>query len=381
MRQIKAIHFAVIPNSNNNAGDNFLYTLIRKIIEYFLQKKGFIVSWEIKSQWEISSAESIRKSKADFILFGGGGLFLPDQNGACKSNNTGWQINIPAQDYYNFNIPYYGAAIGFNWFRFSKVDKNVIKNSAKSFIDNSSAMGIRNKGSIKELESITGIRNKISWLPCPTTLLKELLNSNIETDLNKELHNKVSLERPLKDKTKKLNIGINLSCDRLDQRGINNQTFISLRKSLLELIKKGHSLTYLAHKDLDLFAYEKIGKEDIFKSKINISTFDPNQIVSTYLDFDVFFGGRGHSLMIPFGIGIPIISLTTHNKQKYFMDDCDLLNFSLEITELSSEKITNQLFKSIENINMQKENNLKYQKKGLDAWKNFAEAISNKIRT
>lgn len=380
MRQIKAIHFAVIPNSNNNAGDNFLYSLIRKIIEYFFRKKGFLVSWEIKSQWEISSVESIRKTNADFVLFGGGGLFLPDQKGAQNSNKTGWQINLPAEDYLGFNVPYFGAAIGFNWFRYSKVKKNIIKNSAQSFIQNSAAMGIRNKGSIKELESITGIKNKMSWLPCPTTLLKELIKSNIETCLKKELHSKVSLERPLLNKSKKLNIGINLSCDRLEQRGIQNKTFISLRESLFELKNQGHSLIYLAHKDLDLYAYEKLGKENLFKSKINISTFDPNNIVSTYLDFDILLGGRGHSLMIPFGIGIPIISLTTHNKQKYFMSDCNLLNFSLEITELSTEQLTNQLFHSIQNINMQNVNNHTYQKNGLNAWKNFANDIAYKIR-
>ena len=44
---------------------------------------------------------------SDFALFGGGGLFLPDQKGAQTSNKTGWQINIPKSEYPCFSIPYF----------------------------------------------------------------------------------------------------------------------------------------------------------------------------------------------------------------------------------------------------------------------------------
>ena len=39
----------------------------------------------------------INKLNINLALFGGGGLFLPDQKGANKSNNTGWQINIASE--------------------------------------------------------------------------------------------------------------------------------------------------------------------------------------------------------------------------------------------------------------------------------------------
>ena len=121
MKKIKAVHFSVIPKSNNNAGDNLLYILMRRIINGLI--KNYEIEWIIKSQWEVSSANDINSLHSDFVLFGGGGLFLPDQKEALSSNNSGWQINLSSKDYEFINTKFYGAAIGFNWFRKSKFHK------------------------------------------------------------------------------------------------------------------------------------------------------------------------------------------------------------------------------------------------------------------
>ena len=76
MKKIKAIHYCVIPKSNNNAGDNLLYILVRNIINGFIN--NYEIQWILKSQWKVSSALEINSLDSDFVLFGGGGLFLPD---------------------------------------------------------------------------------------------------------------------------------------------------------------------------------------------------------------------------------------------------------------------------------------------------------------
>ena len=43
--------------------------------------------------------------------------------------------------------------------------------------------------------------------------------------------------------------------------------------------------------------------------------------------------------MIPVGLSIPVISLTSHDKQKFFMQDLKLNKFSIEISDLSGEEI------------------------------------------
>ena len=101
MKEIKAVHYCVIPKSNNNAGDNLLYELVRLLIDNYLTDVK--IDWLIRSQWEVSCALDINKLGVDLALFGGGGLFLPDQTGANKSNNTGWQINIASDEYEKIN--------------------------------------------------------------------------------------------------------------------------------------------------------------------------------------------------------------------------------------------------------------------------------------
>ena len=373
MITIKAVHFCVIPKSNNNAGDNLLYELIRYIINQNVKK--FKIKWELRSQWEVSNAEEINRLGADFVLFGGGGLFLPDQKGACQSNNTGWQINIPPNEYPKIMPNIYGAAIGFNWFRKCKISKSIIKNSAKSFIKNSEIVGIRNYGSIQELNKILGNDIKMYWLPCATTLISKLCENNIEIEIKKDLKNLILAKD--NSESPHLNIGINLSCDRLEQRGINETDFKKLIKTIKSLREKGHKITYVAHKDLDLKACEIIGN-DLFDAVINISNLNSNDLYKSYLDFNMFFGGRGHSLMIPFGLQIPIISLTTHEKQVFFLKDANLDKFSIELSSLDSEKILNKVNWCLKNIDLQKLIN-NYQEKGLLAWMNFVKIIEKDI--
>ena len=371
MKRIKALHYCIIPKSNNNAGDNLLYTLVRKLINHYLH--DYEIEWELRSQWDVSSAGEINNSNIDFILFGGGGLFLPDQAGAKDNNNTGWQINIPAKEYKEINPNIYLAAIGFNWFRKSKVSKFLIKETAKCLFETCKFAGIRNYGSIKELNSITKIKGKLKWLPCPTTIINTMLENNIDLGF-KEKTNKLILKKNYISDKKNKTLAINLSCDRLEQRNIMTSDFIKLRLLLRNLNRKGFEIVYLAHKDLDLLAYEKIGSQ-FFSKVVNISSSSIDKIIENYLDFDCVMGGRGHSLMIPFGLGIPIISITSHDKQKYFMQDAKLDFFDIELADLSEVEIDKMGKDQIKELSRQNKYNNSYQSKGINAWSDFVNVI------
>ena len=127
----------------------------------------------------------------------------------------------------------------------------------------------------------------------------------------------------------------------------------------------------MAHKDVDLNAYNIIGNQS-FDEIVNISHLAIEDVFKKYLNFDIVFGGRGHSLMIPFGLGIPIVSLTSHDKQKYFMEDACLSQFSIEIND---SKITEKILWCLKNINKQIKLIDNYQKDGLKAWEFFAKKV------
>jgi polysaccharide pyruvyl transferase WcaK-like protein len=60
---------------------------------------------------------------------------------------------------------------------------------------------------------------------------------------------------------------------------------------------------------------------------------------------DLVFGMRGHAQMIPFGVNTRIISLGTHKKLKYFLQDIGALDWYIDINQEKTflkEKILSQ---------------------------------------
>ena len=120
--------------------------------------------------------------------------------------------------------------------------------------------------------------SNVGILPCPTTLL-----------------NKFYFKKNTKNvQTKISNVAINIGCDRLEQRNFKLEDLLKLNKSLDWMSKNGYNLTYLAHKDVDLKAVDYLS----IKSVKNISRLTNRELLKTYTEFDLVFGGRGHSLMI-----------------------------------------------------------------------------------
>ena len=357
---IKGTHFSVIPRSNDNAGDNLLYSAMRFLFSKYC---SFSIQWDIDSQWSPSSAEYINKKHSDFALFGGGGLFLPDQKGANYSNKTGWQINLSKNDYHNINMPYFFASVGYNWFRASLDDPNIIIPSANACINNSSVFGMRNYGSINKIKEIVAPKKEIEWTPCPTTLLSSI-------GYGESKSKKIHYRRCDSFDLAKSKIGVNLSCDRLAQRRIGEKDFTKLRLVFSYLRDLGANICFIAHKRDDLFAYETIGRS-YFDGYVLFSQLDITSLISEYQSYDVVLGGRGHSLMIPVGLNIPIISITTHDKQRFFIQDFLPLKYNIELGELSDVEILDRIVNCIKSIEEQFNLIDSYQAKALSAWLSY----------
>ena len=353
MKKIKAVHYSILSNSNNNAGDNLLFESVRKIIEHFFDGK---IEWDIQSMWNINNSSQINSNDCDFVLFGGGGIILPDQLGVSNLNNTGWMLDIRDDDYKNIKIPYFAAAIGYNWFRSSNINPSKASKNLNFFIENANFVGFRNKGSLNKVQKLTGNNySNVGILPFTTTL------------------NKFYFKKIKNIKTKISDVAINIGCDRLEQRNFKLEDLLKLNKSLDWMSKNGYNLTYLAHKDVDLKAVDYLS----IKSVKNISRLTNRELLKTYTEFDLVFGGRGHSLMIPYGLDIPIVSITTHDKQKFFMNDIKYNNCNLEMDQISSESFLNFVKDLDKKIAAQPNSNVEYKKNGYKLWKNFVRNLEN----
>lgn len=363
---INLLHCCVDHNSNNNTGDNLLYGIARNLISHFIPED---VHWETISQWSISSADSLNRFGVDGILFGGGGLILPDQTGASCSNSTYWQIDIPTHDYPKIIPPYFAAAVGYNWFRYSKIPPNAPAENLESFVRNSSFFGARNHGTIDSINRICDSQSLgLSWLPCPTTLMARIPRYSSCIDKRDTLN-----ESPHKI------CGVNLPADRLNQRMSKFRDFSNLYPTFEFLKRSNYKLVYLAHKDSDLLHLQTF-PEGTFDEILNISSLVEDKLLQAYCQFDLILGGRGHSLMIPFGLHIPIISITTHDKQKFFMSDANLLEYSIEYENETDITILQQVQRILPKIKLQSRESLHYQEKGMNSWRSFTNHVFNAVR-
>ena len=138
----------------------------------------------------------------------------------------------------------------------------------------------------------------------------------------------------------------------------------------------GSELIYVAHKQDDLLAYENIGSS-YFDGCIVFSELDVKTLIEMYMSLDAVIGGRGHSLMIPVGLNIPIVSITSHDKQKFFMQDCLPNKYDIELSSLSEDQILFRIKDCFSSINEQYSFIRKYHDKGLEAWSSFVEVFDS----
>lgn len=75
---------------------------------------------------------------------------------------------------------------------------------------------------------------------------------------------------------------------------------------------------------------------------LSISGQTYEKIFEFYMTKTLIVGMRGHSLMIPWGLGTPVISLTTQNKQKWFIEIMGHNERSIEVEQEDILKPLNQ---------------------------------------
>ncbi|MBN1364460.1 MAG: polysaccharide pyruvyl transferase family protein [Syntrophaceae bacterium] len=307
-------HFGVF-GRYANVGDNILYSKMEQITNLIVGKNlkwyhRHIHNGEI-SKWEVFLINRIAKS----IVIGGHGLLMIDTN---ANENSGWQFNISIENLKKIKIPIIIAAIGYNTFRNQNDFIPIFKDHISCMVEKSVFFGLRNYGSIEALKKYIPekLHSKLRFQPCPTTMANQFFP--------------LTRSQPHKNNKR---IGICVAFDRLENRfgQQHNVIFSQLIKYANLLMDTGYSVQFFAHNQYDIFSnYSNIFEEKGFNI-IPLYKLNENEVYQFYNDFTLILGMRGHSLMIPFGAGIPIISLTTQNKQKWFIETLNHSEWSIEV--------------------------------------------------
>jgi len=312
---VKLVHFGYhIPR---NAGDTLLFYEVREVLGKLESKIGW---WKIPLDRNVDSG-MVQKfnSSVDGVVIGGGGLFLKDTN---SNANSGWQWDIPLEDLRNVKVPLILFAVGYNRFRNQDDFSEGFTEHLKETVSKSIFFGLRNRGSIREIIKYlpAELRDKAVYQPCPTTILKfthpQYYRGGISLKEDKRLALNVAYDRS------EMRFG-----DRLDK--VNSQI-----AAAMELLRnKGWNIDLVVHcpKDAEILPY--LRSQGLKPRVINLHRASVEKILGYYSAIPLTVGMRGHAQMIPFGFGNAIVSLVSHEKLKWFLEDVDMTDYYVELDE------------------------------------------------
>lgn len=290
-----------------NAGDVMLSACVRKFLQF--------PRWSIIDVGAKVENRTIQKINATNILvIGGGGLFLPDSNPNVIS---GWQWAIRKEQIDEIKVPIIIFSVGFNYFKEQTVSDLFVE-SINYLVAQSTFVGLRNMGSIHAVRNILHdekLKEKVVYQPCTTTLIRKLYSLEKRNDGNR--------------------VGINIAFDRRERRYGKNEVVIltQVAKAVCAIEKQGYQITYIAHSDEDLNFLEYLDMEHVSYRVKNLTNQLPGSVIRCYQKMDLVIGMRGHAQMIPFGVGCRIISLGTHDKMRWFLEDINALDWYVDLNE------------------------------------------------
>ena len=255
----------------------------------------------------------------DLIVIGGGGLLLPD---SAPNKNSYWQWNIKTEEMKKITKPIYVISIGYNTFngqtmlmpdiKTNKEDLSILpklQESLTTLIEKSTHFSMRHNKDIENLNNLLGkTYDNIKFEPCPTIwYATEYMKKQVSNPTEKY-------------------IAIEIKDDREWRRYYK----ITKEKFYVQLL---NFVLYCKEKKLPVAVLSHDGSSNFFTflkgKKIQIPLLDNSvanekKIIENYSKISLLLCTAGHSQMIAYGLGIPIISLITHPKLQNFCDDFKL---------------------------------------------------------
>ena len=317
-------------NPYGNAGDNILVTSLRDEIDKFSNKSYVYVHRNVRDK--ISDEVISIANQTKCIIIGGGGLFLKDTN---ANEISGWQFPISINSIDKIKVPLFLVAVGYNRFRNQDDFEPYFKDNINKIAEKSIFIGLRNNGSIKALKNYVDPKyhNKLIYYPCATTLLSKIYTIP-------------------KFNYKEKFIAVNCAFDRETMRFGNKKDYIlNSIANVLKKFSKDYKIKFYRHmytdeKILPYFDNAKIEYEivDLFQ---NIGT---EKFLEYYSSPELVLAFRGHAQLIPFGCNTPTLSIISHDKLQWFLEDINHLEYGIDVNEnYFEEKLLDKVNYMLEN--------------------------------
>lgn len=288
-----------------NIGDKILCDMVKKAINYGYERA---IEWSdvsISMPFRITESRYANNGKA--IIVGGGGLFFRRLEGQSES----WSWNISDEAIDKLDVPLFIFAVGYNQFRGQGDLSEAFRRNINRLASHCGFIGLRNHGSIEAIRRylLSEYHDKLIWQPCPTTIISRLcpgyINNRSEEDF----------------------IAVNLAFDKSEFRFSRNGTNIYKERILdilkvLNVLQNRIKIKYYSHFGADNEIIKYLDEAGIHYEFVDLfAEEDLNKVYQAYASPKLVIGMRGHAQMIPFGLNVPILSIISHDKLQWFLDD------------------------------------------------------------
>jgi len=320
------VHFGL--HQATNAGDTMLFESVRRSFD--ILEGPF--QYELRPLREQVSATEIDQAweRQQGLLIGGGGLIIPDSN---PNKNSGWQLNCTRELINNVKCPLILFAIGYNTFRGQDMFPDSFEKHIRDTVRKSLFFGMRNSGSIQKLKKHLPeeLWDQLTFQPCTTTVLQKLLKNTI------------------KQRSFSGRVYINMAFDRESMRNNSDPhtPCIKIARFAKVAASKGWQIILVTHLPNDKLVIPYLHAQQIEFELIDLSHAKPLDVLQAYSAADLVIGMRGHAQMIPFGLGVPIFSIISHDKMQFFLDDIGKPDWGVEIDD---QKLDDRLVELLEHV-------------------------------
>lgn len=283
-----------------NAGDVLLPLTLKDVIHTDCGE----LNWNnLHVHNEVSDRAVRRINQSAGLIIGGGGLFLRDTN---PNQLSGWQWSCSLEHLQQIEVPIATFAVGYNRFRGQPDFEPIFTEHVNELAKRSVYLGLRNQGSIDAVKGYLTEANqaKLRFQPCMTTVISRIYPNLCDYSAKQDF------------------IALNAAFDRPKLR-FGEDPPAKLRELAVAIrqLSERAPIKYYAHMQKDEQMCPYLDDAGVPYELVRLDHLSPREIIQEYARPALVIGMRGHAQMIPYGTETPIVSLVTHNKLQFFIDD------------------------------------------------------------
>lgn len=308
----------VAADTTGNAGDYILVRSLKKLVESGTPAELHWSDVNVRAAVTDDFIEACNKSSG--VIMGGGGFFLKDTN---SNEISGWQWPCSVEDMKRIHTPIYVLGVGYNRFRGQEEFEPYFTESVNALVEQSAFFGLRNYGSIRAIQQYLreDLRDKVKYHPCATTVLAKLYTLPER-----------KLDKPF--------IALNCAFDRAGMRYGDRQD--EIMQSIARVCKK-LSADYTIRCYIHCLADELVcpyldAAEVAYEKTILTKEMSADEYLRYFTEPELVLAVRGHAQMIPFGCKTPAVSIITHDKLQWFLEDIGHPEWGVDVLEPQFEE-------------------------------------------